>query len=476
METSYVNGIDAIADERGVHFVWANECDMDEEGDDLNYHTFYKLLHLEYNTWSNFQWITDWPGEIGGFPSIFTCKDRIIQSHELQVSFSESFGTSPISNTDGDGKSQKGINFTESYRLLIDDPYPFDRIKCSRTKFAAAYDYSYLFFYKTHWHMGGNWSYDLYCSYHWIDAGSQPWYANSQSVLLKENANVADGFIDIARTQNDLIHVVYDGQYYRNLINTVWTNQFDFANPDGFTQCISGNGNDIYVIWSDDNSTYLRQLNYSPLKPQNLSVYSSPGQGYQLFYARLNWDANIELDILGYQIYRKITEGGELYQNWTYLDFTSNTTYQDESMPHLPEGEYNLHYKIRAKDTDNLFSVFSDEAIIYGITIMPNKGVLTTNATIVPNEFELLPNFPNPFNPETKITFGLPTDDHVVLNIYSLTGQKINTLVDSDLEKGFHTVVWNGRDGNGAQVASGVYIYELLNGEKRLVNKMFLMK
>jgi hypothetical protein len=108
---------------------------------------------------------------------------------------------------------------------------------------------------------------------------------------------------------------------------------------------------------------------------------------------------------------------------------------------------------------------------------MPTKqGQLSQTGTLYPARFELGQNFPNPFNPSTSIVFGLPEDDWVEINIYSVTGQRIIQLVNGQLEKGFHTVTWNGKDGNGNLVSSGIYIYELLADGKRLVDKMFLMK
>jgi len=69
--------------------------------------------------------------------------------------------------------------------------------------------------------------------------------------------------------------------------------------------------------------------------------------------------------------------------------------------------------------------------------------------------------FPNPFNPETTIGFSLPSEGLVTLDIYSMSGQKIRTLVSDTRQAGRYSVVWGGRDMNGAPVASGVYIVRL---------------
>ncbi|MGD9489311.1 MAG: T9SS type A sorting domain-containing protein [Calditrichaceae bacterium] len=94
-----------------------------------------------------------------------------------------------------------------------------------------------------------------------------------------------------------------------------------------------------------------------------------------------------------------------------------------------------------------------------------------------PQTLNLSENYPNPFNPTTNIKFGLPENLQVKLTIYSVTGQKIITLVDGYYEKGYHEIEWNGRNEVGHTVASGVYIYELSAGNNlRVLKKMIFAK
>lgn len=78
------------------------------------------------------------------------------------------------------------------------------------------------------------------------------------------------------------------------------------------------------------------------------------------------------------------------------------------------------------------------------------------------NDYELAQNYPNPFNPETKFVFSLPQAGVVKLNIYSLTGQLVRTLVDGTIAAGRHEISWNGQDQSGRVVANGVYWYQLV--------------
>lgn len=92
-------------------------------------------------------------------------------------------------------------------------------------------------------------------------------------------------------------------------------------------------------------------------------------------------------------------------------------------------------------------------------------------------ELKLYPNYPNPFNPETMISFSIPEECKVGLDIYNIKGQKVKKLLDCKLEKGLHKVIWNSADETGKHVASGVYFYKFkVNGKDKDVKKMLLLK
>ncbi len=99
-----------------------------------------------------------------------------------------------------------------------------------------------------------------------------------------------------------------------------------------------------------------------------------------------------------------------------------------------------------------------------------------TEDPLIPDEFIVHQNFPNPFNPETEIRFALTKDSHVVINIYNTLGQQIGTLTDSQYSAGFHSVHWDDKDGNGSHVSSGVYLYQIQAGEFSQVKKMSLIR
>lgn len=91
--------------------------------------------------------------------------------------------------------------------------------------------------------------------------------------------------------------------------------------------------------------------------------------------------------------------------------------------------------------------------------------------SIIPNQFSLLQNYPNPFNPTTKINFTLPEDAFVHLNIYNLLGQKVQEIVNGNLAKGFHEIIWD-----GSEFPSGIYFYQLKAKDFSQTKKMILLK
>ena len=96
---------------------------------------------------------------------------------------------------------------------------------------------------------------------------------------------------------------------------------------------------------------------------------------------------------------------------------------------------------------------------------------------LVPRDARLDQNFPNPFNPTTTITYGLPKTSSVELEVISLLGQRVAMLARGIQSAGTHTAVWDARDGNSRGVASGVYFARLtVNGNSVGIRKMILIR
>ncbi len=102
-----------------------------------------------------------------------------------------------------------------------------------------------------------------------------------------------------------------------------------------------------------------------------------------------------------------------------------------------------------------------------------------TNIGALPVEFLLYPAFPNPFNPETTLSFFVPSSEsaqRVRLRVFDLLGQPVRTLVDESRAAGHHAITWHGRNDAGRSVAAGVYLIEMVTPTTRIVHKALYLK
>ena len=112
----------------------------------------------------------------------------------------------------------------------------------------------------------------------------------------------------------------------------------------------------------------------------------------------------------------------------------------------------------------------------YGIGIFSHGSVEVMDMLAVPEEYQLTQNYPNPFNPTTTISFSIPSEGHVQVSVYDITGRLVTNLVDGNLSEGYHDVIWDGTDMFGSNVSAGLYIYSLQAEGVSLTRKMVLMK
>ncbi len=98
------------------------------------------------------------------------------------------------------------------------------------------------------------------------------------------------------------------------------------------------------------------------------------------------------------------------------------------------------------------------------------------SAEQLPISFNLRPNYPNPFNPNTTISYDLPEDANVNLVIYDILGREVIRLVDGIVDAGYKQVIWTGTDSDGRKVPSGIYIYSIQANKYHKTRKMVLLK
>lgn len=192
-------------------------------------------------------------------------------------------------------------------------------------------------------------------------------------------------------------------------------------------------------------------------------------------------------------------------QGATLMNVNSyDVTFDDGSGGCLVDGDFML---ARDQDPNNTFYVNDDDQylVAFGDTIYPGEvvdaiqGVFTWSfgshkieirdvndfgpVVGVDPDFEAMPlsyklnqNFPNPFNPETRIYFEIPRSHDVKIIIYNVLGQQVRTLVKENFNAGRHIVNWDGKDNAGNLVSTGVYFYRIQAGDFIASKKMLMMQ
>lgn len=109
-------------------------------------------------------------------------------------------------------------------------------------------------------------------------------------------------------------------------------------------------------------------------------------------------------------------------------------------------------------------------------TVYFNPSNVHQKKNLITKEFELFQNYPNPFNPVTTISYSIPQNDFVVLEVFDSCGNKIKTLINGFQKHGDWTVVWDSTNYLGQKVTSGLYIYRLTLDGLNKSGKMLLIR
>ncbi len=173
----------------------------------------------------------------------------------------------------------------------------------------------------------------------------------------------------------------------------------------------------------------------------------------------VTWDELSNRAFSNYKVYRDLIMIADDITETSYLD------------PDVPNGTYT--YNIRAVYSGDYQSALSADAVIEHVQTNANE-------TILPVTTELISIYPNPFNPETTISYSLKEDTKVSISIYNLKGQKVRSLVNGQIQAGYHIVTWNGKDESGRNVSSGIYFSifdaESSGSDYTSVKKIILLK
>jgi hypothetical protein len=167
------------------------------------------------------------------------------------------------------------------------------------------------------------------------------------------------------------------------------------------------------------------------------------------------------------------------------IQLNAYITNNDDLTDDLKEVEFRLYFPSKsASSIVPEYAVLNLQTGVYEsktARVSDFKGFLRVQLTktgevLPPAATQLFQNYPNPFNPVTSIKYDLAETSQVRMNIYNVRGQLVKTLLNQEMLAGTHSVIWDGKDGQGRSVSSGVYFYRMSLPNKVLTNKMLLLK
>ena len=138
-----------------------------------------------------------------------------------------------------------------------------------------------------------------------------------------------------------------------------------------------------------------------------------------------------------------------------------------ETLPRLT-----VYFSVYATDGIDTVKVNGNDRVLF----VNRYEYLSTESDVIPTEYALYENFPNPFNPSTTLRFDLPYSGDVYLTIYNMLGQKVKSFDMRGIQVGKHTLKWNATNDFGEKVGTGVYLYQLQTKDFMKTRKMIFMK
>ena len=428
------NGLDTWVDGKGLNLTCSEYNSVDER-----YDTYYKKLLFKKTTWEPQKRITDTSGDNGGAPTVATSTDKVHVSYTYGQYSVYNAGTSKLREKYGSTWQNPESVANDAYRNMI-----------------AADNSRLHYFYFHQVNNGGLIFFDLYHKSRSLSGSN--W--SSATRLLQSTNDPSIHPPDRTVSYNNDVHVVYSdpfGLYYRKWHNG-WGSQVSLTGNTISSNSISANGNDIYVIWndSDDETIYLKQCDYPPIAPRNVSI--SPNEND---HPLLQWDANPEADLRRYRVYRLNHDPDNF--------IVYGTSFVDEDVEVSQSGT-DIEYCVKAEDWYGNLSDASDQVGIHGYLGKRMVQNPSDNQT-TPKEYKLYQNYPNPFNPITKIRLDLPKESFVSLVVLNINGQFVKRIFKGFLDAGKYQFPFD-----GSSLPSGIYIYRLKAKNYVSIKKMILTK
>jgi photosystem II stability/assembly factor-like uncharacterized protein len=341
----------------------------------------------------------------------------------------------------------------------------------------------------------------------WIPAAYYGWYGRSTDIEIdpRDADRITVNFY--SHSTDDFRGIHYsDGRYVGDSGNDVygWEWKVPFDSGEQFRSQFSEDGSLVWVStnrYGADVKPLLVALNDTGEMIRSITLPGSSGYYYWLIDGQSCY-------VFSEQVKRFWTSP-DLGETWSYTDLTLNNyvryddynaaewmgdivlspdkktlflLYPGNGVLSSGDGGLTWYQQNQGLETAVVYQLAfspSNPSVIYAATndgLYRRDGLTVAVDTENPASFTLRQNSPNPFNPFTTISYTLSQSGATNLSVYSITGQKVRTLVSGPLTAGTHTAIWDGRDNSGRPVSSGVYISRLQAGKMTATGRMLLLK
>jgi hypothetical protein len=283
--------------------------------------------------------------------------------------------------------------------------------------------------------------------------------AGQGNVSHLSDRDILSSLINVTTKTITVTFATDDGNNGRNDIDQITISNIQVQAIDGNnvnTQNIlrtSANPGTATIAGITNGSTNFGNLSLDEDSPLPVELSSFIAR-YNKIFVLLNWETKTEINNFGFDIERQY---GKDWEKIGFVEGNGNSnslksySFTDENIK--TAGKY--FYRLKQIDNDGAFKY---------------SKVLVVDIEL-PSKYELLQNFPNPFNPVTLIKYSIPENAFVNISVYNVLGEKIETLINQNLESGAYEISFS-----ASEYPSGIYYYKIEAGNFISVKKMIILK
>jgi len=224
----------------------------------------------------------------------------------------------------------------------------------------------------------------------------------------------------------------------------------------------SEEGSNYYQVVAKDNTTLEIGGKASEFQAIDLIEDGSYDDAISYYASIRNNFPELELGI------QALFEKWQIYFNLKRDEKAAKATMEEYANAY-PDDEWVVFMKVAAGE------IKRENAPKQNETVEKSLPDTTSAANTYPESFAMFDNYPNPFNPQTSIRYALPQSGHVLIEIYNVLGQRIATLIVTEMAQGYHVAKWDGRNSLGQKVGAGIYLVRMQAGSFAKTQKMMLL-